>query len=124
MRLTELGVPYWLLIPERQDSRPEFGNGQVHQAGVVLELMLRLQRLAGGATRGLGRAEVRGIWASIEDTSIRFEVALTEDKEPELIGILEWAAREFGQECLYAVLGGGRRAVLVYREGGDADPAS
>ena len=119
----EIGVPYWFLIPEKQDKRSEFGNGEAHQASTIPALLERLQTLSDGATRGLSRAKVHGVWKTIEDTSIRFEVAMTEDKEPKLVEILAWAAREFGQECLYAVFGGGRRAVLVYRESRDEVPA-
>lgn len=117
MTVEELAKPCWFLVPIKQDSRSEFGNGQLHEAQKFVDLLKRLQDLAGGATRGLSRSEVRGIWAEILESSIRFEIGLKEEKVDEFLSVLQIIARDFGQECIYAVISG-NRAVLVYQKGG------
>jgi hypothetical protein len=112
LRVEELGPVFWFLIPERQDSRLEFGHGEPHDARAVVELLQELERLAGGATGSIGRDRVQGVWQGIVDTSLRFEVAMPAEKKNELLEVLAKAAVTFGQECIYVVAEG--RALLVY----------
>lgn len=113
MRVVELGAAFWFLIPERQDSRREYGNGEPHEARIVVEFLQQLEELAGGGTGSIGRDRVQGVWQGIPDTSLRFEVAMPPEKEDALLSLLAQAAVTFGQECIYVVANG--RAKLVYR---------
>ncbi len=116
-----IGAPCWFLVPERQDRRPEYGNGEPQHAGTMVRLLDALQGLAGGATRGLGRDRVHGVWEGIGEFSLRIEVALPEEKHGDLLDVLAGFVRPLGQECLYAVLAG-RSALLVYERPADTAP--
>ena len=87
------------------------------RASQIKDLLLSLADLSGGATRSLSRSEVQGVWCSVEDTSIRFEIGLPEDKVDTFMSMLPNVAHTFGQECIYVVVKG-TRAFLGYRNGG------